>query len=91
MIAAPVSTVFPGMGNQVLIISFVVVVIGGIGSVRGALVAALLIGLVDTFGKVVELKIGSLRLLPELAGMSVYLLMAVVLLWRPAGLFGKRI
>ena len=91
MIAAPVSTVFPGMGNQVLIVSFVVVVIGGIGSVRGALVAALLIGLVDTFGKVVELKIGSLRLLPELAGMSVYLLMAVVLLWRPAGLFGKRI
>jgi branched-chain amino acid transport system permease protein len=91
MIAAPVSTVYPGMGNQVLIVSFVVVVIGGIGSVRGALVAAILIGLVDTFGKVVELKIGSLRLLPELAGMSVYLLMAMVLLWRPAGLFGKRI
>ena len=91
MIAAPVSTVFPGMGNQVLIVSFVVVVIGGIGSVRGALVAALLIGLVDTFGKVVELKIGGLRLLPELAGMSVYLLMAAVLLWRPAGLFGRKI
>ena len=89
MIAAPVSSVFPGMGNQVLIICFVVVVIGGIGSVKGALVAALLIGLVDTFGKVVELKIGSFRLLPELAGMSIYLLMAIVLLWRPAGLFGK--
>ena len=90
MIAAPVSSVFPGMGNQVLIVCFVVVVIGGIGSIKGALVGALLIGLVDTFGKVVELKIGSFRLLPELAGMSVYLLMAVVLLWRPAGLFGKR-
>ena len=90
MIAAPVSSVFPGMGNQVLIVCFVVVVIGGIGSVKGALVGALLIGLVDTFGKVVELKIGGFRLLPELAGMSVYLLMAVVLLWRPAGLFGKR-
>ena len=90
MIAAPVSSVFPGMGNQVLIICFVVVVIGGIGSVKGALVGALLIGLVDTFGKVVELKVGHFRLLPELAGMSVYLLMAVVLLWRPAGLFGKR-
>jgi len=89
MIAAPVSSVFPGMGNQVLIVCFVVVVIGGIGSVKGALVGALLIGLVDTFGKVVELKIGDLPLLPELAGMSVYLLMAVVLLWRPAGLFGK--
>jgi len=91
MIAAPVSSVFPGMGGQVLIICFVVVVIGGIGSVKGALVAALLIGLVDTFGKVVEIDIGGFRVLPELAGMSVYLLMAMVLLWRPEGLFGKRL
>ena len=89
MIAAPVSSVFPGMGGQVLIICFVVVVIGGIGSVKGAMVAALLIGLVDTFGKVVEFEIAGVRLLPELAGMSVYLLMAIVLLWRPQGLFGK--
>ena len=91
MIAAPVSSVFPGMGNQVLIICFVVVVIGGIGSVKGALVGALLIGLVDTFGKVVDLKIGELSVLPDLAGMTVYLLMAVVLLWRPEGIFGKRL
>ncbi|HKQ26274.1 MAG TPA: branched-chain amino acid ABC transporter permease [Burkholderiales bacterium] len=91
MIAAPVSSVFPGMGAQVLIICFVVVVIGGIGSVKGALVAALLIGLVDTFGKVLEFEISGIRLLPELAGMSVYLLMAIVLLWRPEGLFGKRL
>ncbi len=90
MIAAPVSSVFPGMGNQVLIICFVVVVIGGIGSVKGALVGALLIGLVDTFGKVVEVEIGDFVVLPELAGMMVYLLMAVVLLWRPEGIFGKR-
>jgi len=55
-----------------------VVVIGGIGSIRGALVAALLIGLADTFGKV---------FIPELSGITVYLLMAVVLLWRPEGLF----
>ena len=52
MIAAPVSSVYPGMGTQVLIICFVVVVIGGIGSICGALIASLLIGLVDTFGKV---------------------------------------
>ena len=80
MLAAPVSSVYPGMGNQVLIICFVVVVIGGIGSIRGALVAAVLIGLADTFGQV---------FLPELAGMMVYLLMAVVLIWRPEGLFGR--
>ena len=80
MIAAPVSSVFPGMGNQVLIVCFVVVVIGGIGSLKGALIAALLIGFADTFGKV---------LLPEFASIAVYLLMAVVLLFRPLGLFGR--
>ena len=78
MIAAPVSTVYPNMGSQVLIVCFVVVVIGGIGSIRGALVASLLVGLVDTFGKV---------LFPEGAGVVVYLLMAAILLWRPEGLF----
>jgi len=78
MIASPISSVYPNMGSQVLIMCFVVVVIGGIGSVRGALISALLVGLVDTFGKV---------LLPHLAGMLVYMLMAAVLLWKPEGLF----
>ncbi len=91
MIAAPVSAVFPGMGNQVLIICFVVVVIGGLGSVKGALIASLLIGLVDTFGKVVTLEIDGVKLLPELSSMTVYVLMAAILLWRPEGLFGKRL
>ncbi len=80
MIAAPAASVFPGMGNHILIISFVVVVVGGIGSVKGALFAALLLGLADTFGQV---------LMPDLAGTTVYLLMALVLLWRPEGLFRK--
>jgi branched-chain amino acid transport system permease protein len=78
MVAAPVSSVYPGMGNSVLIICFVVVVIGGIGSIRGALLAALLIGVVDTFGKI---------LLPQAAGVLVYVLMALILLWKPEGLF----
>lgn len=78
MVAAPVSSVYPGMGNSVLIICFVVVVIGGIGSIRGALLAALLIGMVDTFGKV---------LLPQASGVLVYVMMALILLWKPDGLF----
>ena len=78
MIAAPVSSVYPGMGGQVLIICFVVVVIGGIGSIRGAFLAALLVAFVDTFGKV---------LFPQAAGVAVYLLMAAILLWKPEGLF----
>jgi branched-chain amino acid transport system permease protein len=77
IIAAPISTVFPGMGNQILIVCFVVVVIGGIGSINGAMIASLAIGLADTLGKV---------LAPEFSGVAVYLLMAIVLLWRPQGL-----
>lgn len=77
MIAAPASSVYPGMGSSVLIICFVVVVIGGIGSIKGAMLASLLVGLVDTFGKL---------LLPQISGMLVYVLMALILLWRPNGL-----
>ena len=80
MLAAPVETVYPGMGEQILIISFVVVVIGGIGSVKGAFLGAIAIGLVDVYGQVY---------LPEIASVTVYALMATVLLWRPAGLFGR--
>jgi len=68
------------MGEGVLIVSFVVVVIGGIGSVKGAFIGALLVGLSDTFGKV---------LLPGISSAIVYAVMAAVLLWRPRGLFGQ--
>ena len=80
MIAAPMSSVYPGMGGSVLIISFVVVVIGGIGSITGALIASLLVGFVDTFGKV---------FFAELSGIGVYLLMAIILVWRPEGLIKR--
>ena len=81
MIAAPISSVYPNMGASVLIICFVVVVIGGIGSITGALVASLLVGFVDTFGKV---------FFADLSGMGVYVLMAIILIWRPEGLMGRR-
>jgi len=77
-VAAPVSSVYPGMGNMVLIICFVVVVIGGIGSIRGAFLAAMLVGFVDTFGQI---------LFPAAAGVLVYVLMATILLFKPEGLF----
>jgi len=80
MLAAPVETVYPGMGEQILIVSFVVVVIGGIGSIRGAFIGALAIGLADVYGQV---------FLPNLASVAVYGVMAGVLLWRPTGLFGR--
>ena len=77
-VVTPLSSVYPGMGDAVIVISFVVVVIGGIGSVKGAFFGALLIGLADTFGRV---------LLPEFASLLVYAVMAAILLWRPQGLF----
>ncbi len=80
MVAAPIESVYPGIGEHVLIISFVVVVIGGIGSVRGAFFGALLIGLADAFGKV---------FLPQAASFLVYALMAAVLVMRPGGLLGR--
>ncbi len=94
VLAAPLTSVYPGMGDSLLIISFVVVVIGGLGSISGAFWAALLIGLVDTFGKAYGPSFqgtGALgTLLAALSGSSVYLLMIAVLLWRPTGLFGQR-
>ena len=81
MLAAPINSVYPGMGENILIISFVVVVIGGIGSIKGALIGSMMIGLADTFGRV---------MVPELSSMVVYALMAAVLLWRPQGLYGVK-
>jgi branched-chain amino acid transport system permease protein len=81
VLAAPLYSVYPNMGDGFLIISFVVVVIGGLGSVSGAFWSALVIGLVDTLGKAYA---------PKLAGLAVYVLMAAVLIWRPSGLFGQR-
>jgi len=80
-VVAPISTVFPGMDNQMLILSFVVVVLGGIGSVAGAAIGALLIGITDSFGKV---------FFPNFSSITVYLLMAAVLVWRPNGILGQR-
>ena len=79
LLAAPLTTVYPGMGENILVSSFVVVVIGGIGSIKGAFLGALLVGLADTFGKV---------LLPDLSSAVIYAVMAGVLLLRPRGLFG---
>jgi branched-chain amino acid transport system permease protein len=92
---APILSVEPGMGDTVLILAFVVIVIGGIGSIRGAFIAALLIGLIDTLGR--SFSVDLLRLVmgpsaartvgPAIASMLIYCLMALILFFRPAGLF----
>ncbi len=93
---APILSVEPGMGDQILILAFVVIVIGGIGSIRGAFVAALILGIVDTLGR--SFSVDILRLTgmppanaraigPAISSMLIYVLMAAVLFFRPAGLF----
>lgn len=80
IIAAPMSSIVPGMGESVLITCFVVVVIGGMGSIKGAFVGALLVGIVSTFATV---------LMPTMSNMIIYILMILVLLVKPQGLFAK--
>ncbi|MEQ9259156.1 MAG: branched-chain amino acid ABC transporter permease [Roseovarius sp.] len=92
--AGPILSVQPGMGETVLILSFVVVVIGGLGSIRGALLAAMIVGLIDTMGRAFLRDLLSLFFSPQIAGeagpalasMLVYILMALILFFRPEGL-----
>lgn len=79
IMAGPISAVQVGMGEPVLILALVVTVIGGIGSIKGAFIAAILIGVVDTFGRVL--------LPPALGSMLIFMMMAAILAWRPRGLF----
>jgi branched-chain amino acid transport system permease protein len=95
IMVAPILSVEPGMGDTVLILAFVVIVVGGIGSIRGAFIAALGLGLLDTLGR--SFSVDILRMAmgpspartigPALASMLIYLLMAIVLYFRPSGLF----
>ena len=81
VVSAPVFSIFPGMDMSILILTLIVVVVGGPGSLKGAVIGSLVIGMVDTYGQVVA---------PEFARVTIYALMAVVLLVRPHGLFPVR-
>jgi branched-chain amino acid transport system permease protein len=95
MMQAPILTVQIGMGENILILAFVVIIIGGIGSIRGAFVAAVMVGLIDTIGRAFlpdllrhVLSINAAQTLgPSLSSMSIYMLMAAILVFRPEGLF----
>ncbi len=96
-IVSPILSVDPGMGDSILILAFVVIVIGGVGSVRGAFIAALLVGIIDTVGRIFGPMLLKMAFAPEIANqlgrtlapMLVYLLMIAILCWRPNGLFGR--
>jgi len=95
LMQAPILTVQIGMGENILILAFVVIIIGGIGSIRGAFVAAIIVGLIDTLGRAFLPDIlrsvlstnAAITLAPSLSSMSIYMLMAAILVFRPEGLF----
>jgi branched-chain amino acid transport system permease protein len=95
LMQAPILTVQIGMGENILILAFVVIIMGGIGSIRGAFVAAIIVGLIDTLGRAFLPGLlramlstdAALTLAPALSSMSIYMLMAAILAFRPEGLF----
>jgi branched-chain amino acid transport system permease protein len=95
LMQAPILTVQIGMGENILILAFVVIIIGGIGSIRGAFVAAIIVGLIDTLGRAFLPDVlrsmlsvnAALTLAPAISSMSIYMLMAAILVFRPEGLF----
>jgi len=98
LMIAPITEASIGMGNEILIVAFVVIVIGGIGSVQGAFFGAMLVGLIDTLGRAFLDDLLGLVLshqaaetsAPAISAMLIYILMAVILYFRPQGLFGAR-
>ena len=95
VMAGPILAVESGMGESILILTFVVIVIGGIGSIRGALAGAILVGMVDTLGRaflptlfhIVFQSTNADAVAASLSSMAIYILMAVILVWKPKGLF----
>jgi branched-chain amino acid transport system permease protein len=98
LMAAPITSVKIGMGDDILILAFVIIVIGGIGSIKGAFVAAMLVGQIDIIGRAFlpdMLKTflspsAAASAAPSISQVLVYVLMAGVLIWRPTGMFGHR-
>jgi branched-chain amino acid transport system permease protein len=98
LMAAPISSVKIGMGDDILILAFVVIVIGGIGSIKGAFVAALVVGQIDIVGRAFLPDLlktfldpaAASTAAPAISQVLIYVVMAGVLVWRPKGLFGQR-
>ena len=89
MLLGPLVAVRTGMGDPILILALVCVVIGGVGSIRGAFIGAMLVAIADTFGRVLLPQLLGSGTGQAIANMSVYVIMALILIWRPAGLAAR--
>ena len=90
MLSAPVTSIYPNMDSSVLLNSFIVVIVGGIGSILGAFVASMIFGIVDNFSKIIEFSFFGYEILPAFSSILIYLVMLTVLIFRPNGIFNKQ-
>jgi branched-chain amino acid transport system permease protein len=88
VVAAPVLSIFSRMGTSILVVTFIIVVVGGLGNFRGSIYASLLVGFVDTMGQAYKPTIAGIKI--DLEFFGIYLLLAVVMIFRPSGLFGTK-
>ena len=90
MLSAPVTSIYPNMDSSVLLNSFIVVIVGGIGSILGAFIASMIFGIVDNFSKIIEFSFFGYEILPAFSSILIYLVMLTVLIFRPNGIFNKQ-
>jgi len=90
MLSAPITSIYPNMDSSVLLNSFIVVIVGGIGSILGAFVASMIFGIVDNFSKIIEFSFFGYEILPAFSSILIYLVMLIVLIFRPNGIFNKQ-
>ena len=90
MLSAPITSIYPNMDSSILLNSFIVVIVGGIGSILGVFVASMIFGIIDNFSKIIEFSFFGYEILPAFSSIIIYLVMLTVLIFRPNGIFNKQ-
>ena len=90
MLSAPITSIYPNMESSILLNSFIVVIVGGIGSILGVFVASMIFGIIDNFSKIIEFSFFGYEILPAFSSIIIYLVMLTVLIFRPNGIFNKQ-
>ena len=90
MLSAPITSIYPNMDSSILLNSFIVVIVGGIGSILGVFVASMIFGIIDNFSKIIEFSFFGYEILPAFSSILIYFVMLTVLIFRPNGIFNKQ-
>ena len=90
MLSAPITSIYPNMDSSILLNSFIVVIVGGIGSILGVFVASMIFGIIDNFSKIIEFSFIGYEILPAFSSILIYFVMLTVLIFRPNGIFNKQ-